>query len=163
MPCDTIYGFVGIVPETAERLNTIKKRSPERDYLQLILPDWLSRYTAAEIDPLLVSLCPGKLTFVVKNNAGTTTAVRFPEDPFLLSLLRILGKPLYSTSVNKSGEEILFKSADIIKTFGNEIDAFIDAGDLVGRKPSTILDITSEPYTIIRQGDCSIPSRYLME
>ncbi len=163
MPCDTIYGFVGIAPDTAEKLNRIKKRSQKKGFLQLILSDWLSDFSSKSIEPSLASLCPGKLTFIVQSRGGATTAVRVPEDPFLVDLLESIGKPLYSTSVNRSGEAILFRSSDIINEFGSEADAFIDAGDLPNRKPSTIIDITSRPYKIIRSGACSVPDAYLTE
>ena len=163
MPCDTIYGFVGTVPETAQRINSIKRRKPDKEYLQLILPQWFCEYGSRPIDHSLLSLCPGKITFVVQNKAGKKSAVRFPEAVLLKFLLHKLGKPLYSTSVNRSGEEILFRSEKIIQTFGSEVDAFIDAGDLLGQKPSTIVDITSRPYRILRPGACSIPRKFLME
>ncbi len=163
MPCDTIYGFVGIVPDTAERLDSIKKRRQNKDYLQLILKDWLPEITPKSIEPSLISLCPGTLTFVVQSRRGSTAAVRIPEDPFLVDLLGTIGKPLYSTSVNRSGKDILYRARDIINEFGGEVDAFINKGDLPGRKPSTILDVTSRPYRIIRAGACSVPDEYLTE
>lgn len=113
MPCDTIYGLVGIAPESEERLNKIKGRAPEKNYLQLILKEWLPQFSSAVIDPDLLSICPGKLTFVVKNDTGKTTAIRFPRDPLLVYLLKALNRPLYSTSVNRSGENNLYKSDDI--------------------------------------------------
>ncbi len=163
MPCDTMYGFVGIAPETEDRLQEIKKREKGKKFLQLILPEWFSAFSSGPVDPSLCSLCPGKLTFIVKNTEGIVAAVRFPKDPFLVDLLKTLGKPLYSTSVNRSGEEVLFRSRDIIQEFDGEVDAFVDVGDFPGRIPSTILDITSRPYKIVRSGACRIPAQYFKE
>ncbi len=163
IPCDTIYGFVGLAPLVRERLNIIKKRKPEKDYLQLIKKKWLPWITNQVIETELLTLCPGNLTFVVKNKGGGTTAVRFPVDSMLNYLLDKLQQPLYSTSVNRSGQRYLYKVRDILSEFEKDIDAFIDAGDLSERKPSTILDVTSKPYTIIRSGACYVPENLLME
>lgn len=163
IPCDTIYGFVGLAPLVRERLNKIKRRKPEKDYLHLIKKKWLPWITNQIIKTELLTLCPGKLTFVVNNKEGGTIAVRFPVDSTLNYLLDKLNQPLYSTSVNRSGQPYLYKARDILSEFEKDIDVFIDAGDLPERKPSTILDVTSKPYTIIRSGACYIPDNLLTE
>jgi len=163
IPCDTIYGFVGLAPLVREKLNNIKKRKSEKDYLQLIKKEWLPRITNQVIKTELLTLCPGNLTFVVKNKGRGTTAVRFPVDSLLNYLLDKLHQPLYSTSVNRSGQHYLYKAKDIMSEFENEIDVFVNAGDLTEREPSTILDVTSKPYTIIRSGACYIPENLLTE
>ena len=45
MPCDTIYGLVGVVPDTEGRIRELKGRQ-EKSFLRLI-PDlgWLPRYS----------------------------------------------------------------------------------------------------------------------
>ena len=85
-----------------------------------------------------------------------------PDDEYLLSLLALINKPVVSTSVNFSGSPALNTIADIRKQFENLVDAVIDGGD-AGKEASasTILDVTSEPYKIIRQGPCIIPEMYL--
>ena len=161
MPCDTIYGFVGVVPDTRERIAEIKGRPDEKKFLQLILPQWLSSITDYRIEDELMRLSPGCITFVVESRVGETVAVRFPKDQLLKSVLHEVGRPLYSTSVNRSGKDILFRSGDIIREFGSEIDLFVDAGDIPGNLPSTILNVTSRPYRIIREGNCEVPRKYL--
>ncbi len=161
IPCDTIYGFVGIAPDTEKKISEIKGRSEGKKFLRLILPSWLSLYTDAKIESELITMGTGCITFVVKDYYGETTAVRFPKDPLLINILNKLEKPLYSTSVNRSGKEILYRSKDILKEFGNDIDLFLDAGDIPGL-PSTILDVTSFPYRIIRSGTCTVPEKYLI-
>ncbi len=161
MPCDTVYGFVGIVPSSAERIAEIKGRASEKRFLQLILREWLEKFTNDDIEEELLDMSPGKLTFVVKSPEGGTTAVRFPEDNLLKSILEAAGKPLYSTSVNRSGQSILFRSSDIIREFSGDVSLFADAGDLPGRIPSTILDVTSRPYKILRPGACTVPDEFL--
>lgn len=161
MPCDTIYGFVGVAPDTNDRIASIKGRPGEKKFLQLILPHWLSDFTEYRIEEELIKLSPGRITFIVENRKGSTDAVRFPKDHLLKSVLFEVGKPLYSTSVNRSGKDILFRSKDIVREFGSEIDLFVDAGDIPGKVPSTILDVTSRPYKVIREGLFKVPEKFL--
>jgi len=69
--------------------------------------------------------------------------------------------PIVSTSVNRSGGAPLWQIEKIIKEFEKDVDLIADTGDLPGRKPSPILDVTSKPYKILRQGACNIPSEVL--
>ncbi len=161
MPCDTIYGFVGAVPDTGEKIASIKGREEGKKFLQLILPSWLGNFTDMKIEEELLKVSPGCITFIIKNRTGDTTAVRFPEDPFLADIIDGVGRPLYSTSVNRSGAQILFRPVEMIEEFGNEIDVLLDAGEIPGKKPSTILDVTARPYRILRQGAGAVPEKYL--
>jgi tRNA A37 threonylcarbamoyladenosine synthetase subunit TsaC/SUA5/YrdC len=90
-----------------------------------------------------------------------TVALRMPADSFLQKLLFELDCPLYSTSVNLSGGEALWKIGDIIAAFAREVGLIIDAGDLPGQRSSTILDICQKPYKIIRQGALQLPDHLL--
>ncbi len=162
MPCDTIYGILGICPETETRISKLKGRSPEKPYIRLIgdVLD-LQRISASRIPGEILNLLPAPLTLLVLNNKGESIGVRVPDDNRLLEILHRLNRPLFSTSVNKSGSPPLWKIADIIKTFGTEVDLILDGGDLPGGMPSTVLDITKKPYRIVRQGGFIIPGRLL--
>ncbi len=106
---------------------------------------------------------PGPLTLIVKNREGGTEAFRVPDDEYLIKLLKIVKKPLVSTSVNFTGSPSLNKIADITQQFEKLVDAVIDGGDAAEEAAaSTILDVCSAPYKIIRQGPCSIPE-YLLK
>jgi len=88
-------------------------------------------------------------------------ALRVPADPRLRSLLERLDRPLYSTSVNRSGQPALWRVADILGEFEAAVDLVVDAGDLPGRLPSTIVDVSRRPFRILRQGALSIPPEAL--
>jgi L-threonylcarbamoyladenylate synthase len=155
---DTLYGLTGIAPDTGHRINRIKQRDPGKPLLQLIPdPDWVTRYADALIPPELSHFWPGPLTIIFPVKGEGSTGLRVPEDLFLQNLLYRLNKPLFSTSVNKQGKEPLGKILDIIQEFENEVDLIVDSGNVTGNVPSTILDITSTPYKIIRQGRVIIP------
>jgi L-threonylcarbamoyladenylate synthase len=198
MPCDTIYGLVGVAPDTEERLRRIKGRG-EREFLRLIAsPDWLPRFTDLPLPESLKIYWPGPLTLIFPAKPSTdaaggrtgaaggdarggrdasvqrdaaverevpgdsgTVALRVPRDPLLLSLMAELKCPLCSTSVNRTGEPPLWRIQEILEQFEDSVDLVVDAGDRPAGVPSTILDVSTSPFRLLRSGAVEIPGRLL--
>ena len=162
MPCDTIYGIVGRAPETEERIRAAKGRGESNPFLMLIENEQaLERLSDAKLDRQVAALWPGPLTVVIQARAGGTIAVRVPSDRFLRRLIGRLGAPLYSTSVNRSGQSALGKLSEIVREFEKRVDVIVDGGDILGRAPSTLLDVTQRPFRILREGACKVPPSLL--
>ena len=163
MACDTIYGFVGKVPSTEDRIRRIKGRGETKPFLQL-LPDAAALETTGALMPEgeILSLWPGPFTFVFAMKDGGTTAFRVPEDAKLRELTASAGCPLYSTSVNRAGEPPMDDPSAILDEFGREVDLVEDAGIFEGRSPSTVVDVSSRPYRILRQGAGVVPEDLLI-
>lgn len=163
LKCDTIYGLTGIAPGTREQISRIKNRNPGKPMLQLI-PDksWITRYSHHPLPPALSGFWPGALTIIIPLKESGSVGLRVPDDSFLQNLLYRINKPLFSTSVNREGDEPLGKIMEIISEFEHEVDLIVDSGDVKENIPSTVLDITSTPYRIIRQGRVIIPPDLLV-
>ncbi len=160
IPTDTVYGFSGIVPESDKVIRDIKGRDEVKPFIQLIanVSD-LQKYSSTVL-PLQVSKhMPGPLTVIVKNKHDEgTTAFRCPDDPWLQELISLCNAPLYSSSTNRSGKEILSDVSQMEKEFGNEVFCIVD-GDIQksdNALPSTIVDVSSGNITIVRQGSLVI-------
>ena len=87
---------------------------------------------------------------------AATTAFRCPDDDWLRSLIRLCGKPLYSTSVNKSGFPVLTDVKMMEKEFGSEVFCIVDDGEKKEALPSTIVDLSAGTPRIVRQGAVKI-------
>ncbi|UCG00146.1 MAG: L-threonylcarbamoyladenylate synthase [Spirochaetaceae bacterium] len=161
MPCDTIYGLVGIAPAAEEKIRELKGRQ-EKSFLQLI-PDvnWLSRYTGAALPAELKTYWPGALTIIFPAKKGGTVALRVPDDPLLLQLMNRLESSLFSTSVNESGQPALWRIDEILAAFENRVALVVTAGDRPAGVPSTILDITEKPFRLLRRGAVDLPKGLL--
>jgi protein-tyrosine-phosphatase len=84
-----------------------------------------------------------------------TAAFRVPAHARLRSLVRAVGEPLVSTSVNRTGEAPLATAEEIAAAVANEIDdVVVDPEDAppVGGVASTIADCTSWPPRLVRAG-----------
>ncbi len=73
----------------------------------------------------------------------------------------MLGGPITATSANRSGQPSSSRVEPILTQIGGEIGIVLDAGPTPGGLPSTVLDVTSQPFTLIRAGQ--IRQKDLME
>ena len=158
--CDTIYGFLGIVPVAGDRIACIKGRSPGHPFIQLI--NHISCLDALQIIPKkfqmpFLELWPGPFTFILEDLNGQDTAFRVPADARLRLLVEKVGSPLYSTSVNESGKDFLDNPAKMHEIFGQKVALVEDAGPATFQQPSTLIDIRKKPVKLLRQGAGILP------
>ena len=116
---------------------------------------------------LMQAFWPGALTIVFKASdkilpvltAGTgKIGVRVSSGPAASALAHQLGVPLTATSANLSGAAECSTTAEVLQQIGNNIDAVIDLGKTAGGLGSTIIDVTSDPPKILREGVITRPS-----
>lgn len=158
LPTDTIYGFSTIIPEGAPLIIKAKGRDEGKPFITLIAdPGDISQYTHVSIPSSLLNLWPGSLTLVVPTEEGTR-AFRCPGDEWLRTVIRLLGRPIYSTSVNKAGEQPINRISEILTVFGTVATLIVDAGDITNTSASTIVDLCGDTIRILRQGSLKIPT-----
>lgn len=150
-PCDTIYGICACVNDAnADRIYEIKQRPQAKSFIELMVKeDIVNR--GLKVDEELIKRWPAPFTAIVFNSEGTTTAVRVPSDEFLQKLLKMTG-PIYSTSVNYSGQMSLLTFDDILPVFEESVDFIVRAPKLAPGQSSTLINATEKPYKVIRQG-----------
>lgn len=174
IPTDTVYGFSGIVDsdKTTEPFNSdakirsIKGRSESKPLIQLIAkPEDIKLYTNDEIPPSLLSKWPGALTIIVHTKGDAplspeaklpTIAFRCPGDSWLREIIEKCNAPVFSTSVNRSGEPVLDTETEIISEFEKDTDLIVLDGDKKGALPSTLVSIENGTVKILRQGSVKI-------
>ena len=106
----------------------------------------------SEIPEDILASWPAALTVILNRKEGGTIAIRVPNDEFLQSVLKEVGCPIYSTSVNISGEQSLTNLSAICRRFEAMVDVVVRGDEIQGRVPSTLIDATVRPYKLIRQG-----------
>ena len=125
--------------------------------IQLIAtPQDLAKYTSDNVPASLLQKWPGALTIIVNDNRGGTTAFRCPGDEWLREIIARCGAPVFSTSVNRSGQPVLDTTNSIISEFANETDLIIDDGDKKGALPSTLVALENGTVKVLRQGSVLI-------
>ena len=160
VPTETVYGLVcdwdSVVGR--DRIYQMKQR-PENKLLAAFLPDIDAVYdfvpTLSEnAEKIARAFMPGPITLVVPDGKGGTFGFRIPDHPMLLPLLREYGKPLASTSANRSGEPSTLNVEDALRGLVGKPDYVLDAGAIpAGSRASTVIAVNeSGEWKILREG-----------
>jgi L-threonylcarbamoyladenylate synthase len=164
MPTDTLYGFsASISCQTGvRRIMSVKGNGEERKFLFLasdlsMVESYISSWGCADRQ-LLEDIWPAPLTAIFPSGMscprwiGDTIALRVPNFPQLLTIIRALGEPIVSTSVNRSGEPPL-DSVDLIEQrYRDKIDLLLVGDEIAGSRSSTIVDFTGRIPVLLREG-----------
>ena len=152
-PGDTMYGMLGIAPDSESRIRQVKGRAEDKPFLRLLADSaWVIQVSDMPVPARLAGYWPGPLTLIFPDRAGGTIALRVPGSTFLQRLLAVVGKPLFSTSVNRAGAAPLPSIEAMRREFEGDVDLIYDAGDILPGPPSTLLDVTARPFKVLRQG-----------
>ena len=166
-PTDTIYGLgCDIFQHKAiERICRIKNIDPKKAQLSFVCHDLsdLSKYTKSISTPLyrmLKNYLPGAYTFIlpaskevpkILKSKKDTIGLRIPDNNITSTIVKELGHPVLSTSLPGQQVEEYTDPEIIYENFKNLVDIVIDGG-IGGMTPSTIVDCTTEPPLLVRQG-----------
>lgn len=162
LPTDTIYGISGIAPASAPLIYQCKGRDEGKPLLRLIpFPEHYKLYSRDIIRAEILGLWPGPFTFILHDLTGGTISLRCPKDQWLRKLIENTGAPVFSTSVNFSGQPALQGIEEIISNFESKVSLIVDRGNCPNPEPSTIVDLTGSRPVILRQGAGIFPETLL--
>ena len=168
-PTDTLYGFGVDATNTnaIHRLNRLKGRIQP---LSIVLESVEHIHDFAEfkgeIEIEINKLFPGAYTVLLPaernelspfvQNGSPKIGVRIPNHFFPIKLIQLLEKPIITTSINRHGTEPINDVTQVEIDFPN-VDIFEDSNHTpsIG---STIIDFSTSPPEVIREGDAPYPS-----
>lgn len=167
-PTDTVYGMGCDIhnARAVERVARIKGIKPNKNDFSFICYDLSHIADYARVGnqafKVMKRLLPGPFTFLLDANTNVpkllntnkkTVGIRVPDNDIPREIVRELGNPIITTSI-RDEDEVIEYSTDpelIYEKFGNLVDIVIDGG-YGGNVASTIIDATTDEFTIIRQG-----------
>ena len=85
-----------------------------------------------------------------------TVAVRMPDHPVALALIRAAGGYIAAPSANTSGRPSPTKAEHVIEDMDGKIEMIIDGGAVGIGVESTIVDVSGEIPTLLRPGAITI-------
>ncbi len=167
-PTDTLFGVAvdGRNPEAVQRVFQVKRRSPDKPLPLLLgesdaVNDLIREdYLASGARRLMRRYWPGALTIVLPGRPGLVegthqngkVAVRVPNHPVALAVLRLFGGPVATTSANISGMEGARNPEEVAQSIGEGIDVLLVGGPPLRELASSIIDMTVDPPELVRAG-----------
>ena len=167
LPTDTVYGIVARAADmkAVERLYRLKRREQKPGPIiaanvdQLVALGLKRRYLKA-----VEAYWPGPVSVVVScadpaldylHQGQQSLAVRLPADQTLHDLLLRTG-PLLTSSANQPGEPVANTVEEAKAYFSDQVDAYVDGGDLSSNLPSTVIRVVDDAIEVLRQGAVKI-------
>ncbi len=167
LPTDSCYSLGCRLgdKEAVERIRWIRGLD-DRHHLTLMCRDLSEIAQFARVDNaqyrLLKATTPGSYVFILEGTRELprrvlhpkrkTIGLRVPEHKVALALLEELGEPLLtSTLLLPDDEAPLTEAWEIQDRLDDHVDMILDGG-YCGTTPTTVIDLTSLPPTLVRAG-----------
>ena len=164
-PTDTVYG-IGSCAGNSKALEKIRQllHKDKTRLFSYICSDFSQISTYARMSnsdfKLMKRYLPGPYTFLLNATnyvpkkvcpKRRVVGIRLPDCQVCIDLVTMLNEPLANTSLRIPGEN-RGNPYDIKPAILNEVDIFLDAGELHDPTSSTVIDLTSGEPVLVREG-----------
>lgn len=167
LPTETVYGLAAnaLDAKAVAKIYEAKGRPAHNPIIVHVADVGLAKRCVSNwpvvADDLARAFWPGPLTMVLPKAAeipdivtagGATVGVRWPSHPFIQAVIRECGFPLAAPSANLSNQVSPTNAEHVRKQLGDRIPLIVDGGQSQVGIESTVIDLTSEPPTVLRPG-----------
>ena len=171
-PTRYLYGLGAdaLNSEAVDRVFAIKQRPSNKPLSVLInhLNDLslLARNVPQAALRIMERFWPGDITIVFEAHAtlplnltaGTgKIGVRLPQHPVAVALTNAVQVPITATSANLTGRGGCSRISDLDPVVADKLDLILDAGQLEGGTGTTVIDVTVDVPTVLREG--AVPAK----
>lgn len=166
-PTETVYGLGAnaLDPKAVARIYEAKGRPSDNPLIVHIARASDIGELTPKLTPQIIKLIdhfwPGPLTLVLPKKPGVpdittggldTVAIRMPDHPAALELIKKAGCPVAAPSANLSGRPSPTKGEHVIEDLQGSVEAILIGGNCRVGIESTVLDLTGDMPTILRPG-----------
>jgi len=170
-PTETVYGLGAdaLNQQAVKNIFSAKERPADNPLIVHVScideVKCVAKNTPEIAQVLMDAFWPGPLTLVlprknivpdVTTGGLDTVAVRMPDHPVALGLIREAGVPIAAPSANTSGKPSPTTAQHVMDDLGGRIDMIIDGGRVVIGVESTVIDVTGNIPTLLRPGGVGI-------
>jgi L-threonylcarbamoyladenylate synthase len=167
IPTETVYGLAArALSRAAVQKVFAAKGRPLNEPLpvQVARPEMLAMVCRDVPDTarrLVQRFMPGPLTLVLPGSGMLpeivtgglfSVGVRIPNHPVALAVLKAVGEPLVVTSANLSDRLAPMDAEAVLRQLDGKVDLVLDAGQCTVGIESTVLDLTVQPPSLLREG-----------
>lgn len=174
LPTETVYGLFGLALDdtVVEKIYQVKNRQHDHA-LNLNISSfeqmkYFSQNQPKYLEKLYNKFMPGSLTVILEANKRVpslvnygmpTVGFRMPDNQTTLEILRQTG-PMVGPSANLTGNPSPKTAQDVLSDLSGQIAAVLKADESISGIDSTIVDLTGELPTILRQGALTLSEIY---
>ncbi|MDN6207865.1 MAG: threonylcarbamoyl-AMP synthase, partial [Lactococcus sp.] len=174
LPTETVYGLFGLALDdtVVEKVYQVKNRQHDHA-LNLNISSfeqmkYFSQNQPKYLEKLYNKFMPGSLTVILEANKRVpslvnygmpTVGFRMPDNQTTLEILRQTG-PMVGPSANLTGNPSPKTAQDVLSDLSGQIAAVLKADESISGIDSTIVDLTGELPTILRQGALTLSEIY---
>lgn len=166
-PTETVYGLgADALSESAvRRVFALKGRPSHNPLIVHVLDERMARATAdrwpREAEELARAFWPGPLTIIVPKPrqvpsivtaGGPTVALRQPDHPLALALIKEFGVPIVGPSANLSGSISPTTAGHVTASFSQKDVFVLDGGPCREGIESTVVSVADDPPRLLRLG-----------
>jgi len=156
-PTDTVYGLAA-GHDHLRKLYVAKDR-PKDKRIPILLSEPGNLEASAMVTPAARALAarfwPGPLTIVLVAPRRGTIAFRVPANDVARRIIAASGGGLPVTSANRSGRPEATTAQQVLEQLDGRVAIILDGGTTPVGRGSTIVDCTTEPLTVLREGTIS--------
>ncbi|MDZ7878441.1 MAG: L-threonylcarbamoyladenylate synthase [Saprospiraceae bacterium] len=171
LPTETVYGLAGNAYDesTVKKIFALKKRPFFNPLIVHIKSADFLKEVAVDIPKIAIKLAkkfwPGALTLVLKKQAHIpdtvtagkeTVAIRVPNHPLTLGLLKSLDFPLAAPSANPFGSISPTCATHVLNYFNDELGVILDGGACEKGVESTIIGFEGNQPVLYRHGSVAL-------
>lgn len=167
-PTETVYGLgANALDGQAVAKIFVAKNRPSINPIIIHVASREDAQKYVEVDArakgLMAAFWPGPLTMILPRKAGggvselvsaglDTIAIRMPNHPVALELIRCAGVPIAAPSANASGEPSATTPRHVMDSLGQRIPMILAGGACSVGLESTVLDLSGDVPAIVRAG-----------
>jgi len=160
-PTDTVYGIGADATSEAavKKVHELKGSDPSKP-LSVLVGNFeiVEKYCDTGIweDMIIKNFLPGPYTFILKKRGvipasqNEKIGIRFSENLFCQYMAQKFGRPIITTSANKTGDEPPISFDEVNPKIVDNADLAIDGGKTKYKGPSLIIDLIT--HKMIRDG-----------
>ena len=166
-PTETVYGLGAKIDdiEAIKKIFMLKKRPLKNPMIVHVSNQKMISSVVLNIPKdakkLIKKFFPGPLTLILKKKKTLsslitanmdTVGIRMPSNKTALKLLDLIGQPIVAPSANVSGKPSSTNYKHVLDDFDGKIPLLIKGEEISLGIESTIIDMTVNPYVILRPG-----------
>lgn len=165
-PTETVYGLgANALDDQAVKKIFVAKGRPSDNPLIVHVASIAQAEAVAEVTPLARKLMeafwPGPLSLVLPKKAGVapsvtagqaTVAVRMPNHPVALALIKAAGVPIAAPSANLSGKPSPTTADHVYHDLKGRVPCILGAEDTKVGVESTVVQVAQQPCVLLRPG-----------